>query len=107
MGSIHDRFKEKESRQGQNFAGVIPPRETVSTRTDPHDVEERSAFSKQKYIIAVHPVLKEVALVFPNFLVHADMARSVFRGMGIVAAGFFEIYPGGSVRVNGRSGFAR
>jgi hypothetical protein len=119
MGAIHDRFKKKEQTGQLPSTGQARPfgygglraqvvEERRETRRGPAPAEQdhldiAHAYSKQKYIIANMPGMGEVALVFPNFLVHADMARAVFNRMEIVAAGFFRIMEGGVVSVYGRS----
>jgi hypothetical protein len=89
MGKIHDRFKNKQF-SSISQARLTPPPPSPDM-TNHHDIDIFDAFRKYKYIVVHHPVLNEVALAFPNFLIHRDMARQVFRGLTVVGAGFYNI----------------
>lgn len=104
MGKIHDRLKNNSLRQSSvaiASVGRIAPRREHHSALEDWQIHE--AFHKQKYIVVEHPDLGEVALNFPNFLVHSEMASRVFYGLRVISAGFFALYPNGEARVYGRS----
>lgn len=108
MGKIHDRLKHSQQRattMKNLYTGIGTPssgeRNLEVEELDSH--ERRNAFAKQKYIVVLHPDLGEVALTFPNFLVHREMHRDVFRRLPVISAGFFDIYTDMTVKVYGRS----
>ncbi len=65
--------------------------------------EVSNPYGKHKFIIVDHPQLGEVALCFPGYLVHADMAQRIFPGCAVVSAGFYTIFCRDDIKTNGKS----
>jgi hypothetical protein len=128
MGKMADRIKSNEAAKRTGFTtpaerlkalreeGVGTPAQTrtmsvagqvvkkpVPMRYQLEDWQIDEAHTKPKYIVVDHPVLGEVAVAFPNFIVHRSMARMMFDGLHVLGAGFYALHPDGSVSVYGRS----
>lgn len=128
MGKMAERIKSNEAAKRTGFTtpaerlkalreeGVGTPAQTrtmsvagqvvkkpVPMRYQLEDWQINEAHTKPKYIVVDHPVLGEVAVAFPNFIVHRNMARMMFDGLHVLGAGFYALHPDGSVSVYGRS----
>ncbi len=59
---------------------------------------------KSKYIVFDTHIAGPAAVIFPSFMVHADMAMALEAVCGSpISAGFVEMYQGEYLRVSGRS----
>ena len=127
MGKFADRIRgtqqEKNRRLSASFlipgyqpiappGGMpLPPEPKMSEeKTYPRHYRPRleewevsNPFGKHKFIVVDHPQIGEVALCFPGYLVHADMADRIFSGLKVISAGFYNVWGGGEISTNGKS----
>ena len=80
---------------------TLPPPRAYRPRLEEWEVS--NPYGKHKFIIVDHPQIGEVALCFPGYLVHADMASRIFTGLKVVSAGFYTIFDRDDIKTNGKS----
>lgn len=93
-----------KTRNNGHYDAQPSPQYTQEEMIDPDILDaEQVAFSKMKYIVVNHPRLGEIALMFPNIIIHYDMKRRMFPEWPLVSAGFVNAWPDGLFQVYGRS----